>query len=89
MLLQWNVLLTYFQVLLVHRIVFVPRDAPKPVPLLGPGIGLIVVIVRIPGGTNKNKNTILEIIAREKKRIVGRQIYFPLILFVYKSPFVF
>lgn len=60
-------LLTYFQVLLVHWIVFVPRDAPKPVPLLGSGIGLIVVIVRIPGGTNKNKNTILEIIARAKK----------------------
>lgn len=33
----------------MHWIVFIPRDASKPVPFLGPGIGFIIVIVWIPG----------------------------------------
>jgi len=49
--------LTYFQILLMHWIIFIPGDASEPVPLLGSGIGFIVAIVWIPGeNTHTEKN---------------------------------
>jgi len=66
----------------MHRIIFIPCDAPKPVPLFGSGIWLIIVIVGIPGGRKKIYNFKNN---RARKTNVRRQIYSPWILFVYKA----
>lgn len=66
----------------MYWIIFVPRDASKSIPFFGPRIGLIIMIVWVPGGKKQKYNFKNN---HARKTNVRRQIYFLWILFVYKA----
>lgn len=72
----------------MHRVIFVPRDASKPVLFLGPGVRLIVVIVRIPGERIKQKYNFFKYNHGRNTRTSGGEFISADIIRL-QSPFVF